>query len=334
VDGGLVFAAGTEQPSAMNKEIQVDKAARIQKVGEEEKKESAESKGATESVAGRGDDDDDDRSSSSSRDEYELQPLQLLGPEGKKYQNDEDLQVALEKAGIGDARVILVNNKPYELMPSFEHDNFTADYVNDFAKSSLGKWGACVATSKVSLSNGTSRCPDLSYWGYPRCNEKCTRPLFMNSVPDVVIQFSWKNPFNYEEEALGDMMTKSLEKKGGPLSATCPRVGYLIKVRFSKKRKMGGAFPAKKTQDMEGLDVYRLIHGTTVADAKDPTKHGAELMHYTPKGEDVLIVIKPEDLGIMGWFEAWRCGSYVLKASEIFKAVDAEHKALQADGLA
>jgi hypothetical protein len=81
------------------------------------------------------------------------------------------------------------------------------------------------------------------------------------------------------------------------------------------------------------LDIYRLVHGTTIDDARNATNRGAELLRYTKRGEDVLIVIKPEDLGITGWFAAWRLGSYVLKASEIFKEVDEVHKARQARGL-
>jgi hypothetical protein len=40
------------------------------------------------------------------------------------------------------------------------------------------------------------------------------------------------------------------------------------------------------------------------------------------------------NLGITGWFAAGPRGTYILEASEIFKAVDALHKQLEADGLA
>ena len=76
----------------------------------------------------------------------------------------------------------------------------------------------------------------------------------------------------YKEKALNDMMTKGLEQEGGTLSTTRPTVGYLIKVRFSKKRMLAGAIKGDKTQDMLGLDIYRLSHGTTVADAPRSNK--------------------------------------------------------------
>jgi hypothetical protein len=114
-------------------------------------------------------------------------------------------------------------------------------------------------------------------------------------------------------------------------------VGYLIKARFSKRRKRDkGTIGRRRTRDLVGLDIYRLAHGTTVADALDPANERAEFAQYTRGGKDVDVVITPEDLGIapLGWFAAWRLGSYVLKASRIFESVDAEHKALQAEGLA
>jgi hypothetical protein len=146
-----------------------------------------------------------------------------------------------------------------------------------------------------------------------------------DSIPDVIVQFSWKNKMGFEEQALDDIMTK----EGGSLSMTRPRVGYLIKVKFSKKRTLAGD---KKTQDMEGLDIYRLSHGTTVADARDPTNSSVELMHYTPGGPEIFIVIKAKDLGITGLF-ALLCGDYVIKASKIYSEMDAYHKNRQARGL-
>jgi hypothetical protein len=299
----------------MNKEVEFEETARIHK-----------NMGATEIIGGGGEEEeqveDNDADDDSSSDEYELQPLsveivEMLGPGWKEvYENDEDLV----ESGIGDMRVILVGGKPYELVPSSEHNMFTGNYANDFCYS-FGRWGACCATFKIHLSNGFSQDPDLGYWGYPRCNAKCTAPLRMDSIPDVVIQFCWKNPFGYEESALDDIMTKGLERLGGPLSATRPRVGYLIKVRFSRRRKRDGASQGRNTQALEGLDIYRLVHGTTTADAHDPMNHDAKFMQYTPGGEDVLIVIKPEDLGITGRFEAWWCGSYAIKASEVFDVV-------------
>ena len=137
----------------------------------------------------------------------------------------------------------------------------------------------------------------------------------------------------YEETALNDMMNLGLENEKGILSANRPRLGYLTKVRFSKKRTLQGATKGKKTQDMEGLDIYRLPHGTTLADARNSNNSNAEFLQYTPNGEEVVIVIKPADLGISGPL-AVLCGEYKLRASEIFHQMEKYQKSRQARGLA
>ena len=138
---------------------------------------------------------------------------------------------------------------------------------------------------------------------------------FTSPIPDVVVQFNWKNTMAYEIGAIDDMMNRGLECYRGNLSQIRPRLGYLINVRFSRKRTMDGGM---KTQDVVGLDIYRLTHGTTVADALDPNNPDAEHWRYSPGGPDVLITIKPQDLGITGVW-ALLCGSYTIEASILFK---------------
>ena len=69
---------------------------------------------------------------------------------------------------------------------------------------------------------------------------------------------------------------------------------------------------------MAGLDIYRLPHGTTIADARDPNKSNAQHWYYKPDGPEIYITITPQDLGITGLW-AWICGEYKIKASAIFK---------------
>ena len=157
--------------------------------------------------------------------------------------------------------------------------------------------------------------------------------LERGAIPDVVIQFSWKNKKTYEEGAIDDMMNRGLEVDGGDPSILRPTLGYLIKVRFSKKRTLAGAIKGSKTQDMEGLDIYRLSHGTTVADALDPNNHNAEHWRYFPGGPEVLITIKPQDLGITG-FWAVLCGVYKIKASDLFGKMHRYQTNRQSAGLA
>ena len=153
------------------------------------------------------------------------------------------------------------------------------------------------------------------------------------AIPDVVIQFSWKNKKTYEEGAIDDMMNKGLEVDGGALSTIRPRLGYLIKVRFSKKRTLAGAMKDSKTQDMEGLDIYRLSHGTTIADACDANNANAEHWRYFPCGPEVFISITPQDLGITG-FWAVLCGEYKIKASHLFREMQEYQTDRQSAGLA
>ena len=153
------------------------------------------------------------------------------------------------------------------------------------------------------------------------------------SLPHVVIQFSWKNPQKYEDDAIDDMMNRAIEEDSGVLSTTLPTLGYLMKVKFSKKRTLQGGKKGSKTQDMEGLDIYRLPHGTTIADARDPDNPNASLYHYVPTGPEYLIRITPGDLGITG-FWAMVCGDYTIKASHLFEKMNKYHQELQGEPLA
>jgi hypothetical protein len=212
----------------------------------------------------------------------------------------------------------LVKGKPRLIVPSDQHNSFTSEYVLDFGID-WRNWGSATSTHKINLPNGKSRDPDLSYWGYPRCSRTKLgnlMPTVRGSVPDVVIEFSWKNNQSYEEEKIDDMMNRSREVDGGPLSTIRPTVGYLIKAKFSKKRTLAGAIKGSKTQDLTGLYIYRLPHGTTITDAKNAT-NGAEKWTYLPEGPDCAIVITPAELGITGIW-AMLCGEYIVPASEVY----------------
>jgi hypothetical protein len=110
-------------------------------------------------------------------------------------------------------------------------------------------------------------------------------------------------------------------------------LGYLIKVKFSRKRRLEGAIKGSETQDMVGLDIYRLPHGTTIADARDPNNPNASHWYYVPGGPECLITITPGDLGITG-FWALVCGEYTIKASDVFEEMQKFHRERQARGLA
>lgn len=252
----------------------------------------------------------------------------------RSFRSEQELQSALAEIGVGDLPVVLVDGNPRLVMPSDQHNEFTTKYVVNFTKAK-GNWGLCSGTHKIHLSNGKSRDPDLSFWGYPRCNPSLEEPKNPGSIPDVVIQFSWQNKKWYEEDAINDMMNRGLEEDHGSPSTTRPALGYLIEVRFSKKRALAGAIKGSKTQDMEGLDIYSLSHGTTIADALDPNNANAEHWQYTRGSPEVLITIAPRHLGITGLW-AWLCGDYTIKikASDIFDNIQEYHQGRQRKGLA
>ena len=284
---------------------------------------------------------DEKRGFSDSEDEDEelldLPPeiTSLLGKD-RIYESEEALQKALEEAGVGDLRVVLVGRKPRLVMPSDQHNAFTSEYVAEFNYWGRNKWGFSSGTHSIHLQNDRSRDPDISYWGYPRCSKDpqtgVLKPTNLGDgpIPDVVIQFSWKNKKKYEEGAINDMMNRGLEVDDGDPSIIRPTLGYLIKVKFSKKRTLTGAI---KTQDMVGLDIYRLSHGATVADALDPNNHNTEHWCYVTGGTEVFITIKPENLGITG-FWAVLCGEYKIKASDLFRKMQEYHTRRQLRGCA
>jgi hypothetical protein len=263
-------------------------------------------------------------------------PPEIAGSIASEFDSQEALEKALEQAGFGDLPVVLVDGKPRLVMPSPQHNKFTAQYAVGFGFGwAKDKWGYAAPTHKIHLQDGKgSREPDLSYWGFPRCvkDELGHMVAVDDSVPDVVIQFSWQNKETYETEAIDDMMNHALEEECGDLSATRPTLGYLIKVKFSKPRKLQNPIKGSATQDVIGLDIYRLPHGTTIEDARNGTKNASH-HSYVPGGPEYLITITPGDLGISG-FWAWWCGDYTISASLLYVQMRNFHEKRQRAGIA
>lgn len=305
-------------------------------LAEEENKDAAEAPGRIGEVVGDENDIDSDE-------EEEEEELVDLPPEVAKalgervFESEEELVQALETAGFGDLPVLLVNGNPRLKMPSDQRNSFTTRYAIHFnyycMSGKMGRWGCCSGTHKIHLPHGRSRDPDLSYWGYPRCNDGLLSPADRGSIPDVIIQLSLKNKRGYEEDAIDDMMNNGLEHDHGPPSMTRPTVGYLIKVKFSKKRTLAGAIKGSKTRDLVGLRIFRLKHGTTVNDAEGGNSPDAEAWDYIPGGPERFIVVSPQDLGITGMW-ALLFGEYKIKMSEVFQDMNEYHKRRQSKGLA
>ena len=265
-------------------------------------------------------------------DDTELVPLteelkEVFGD--KKFETEEELHDFMNQVGIADFRIILVGEALYVRMPTDQHNKFTSSIVAKFMRRH-GDLGYATATHNIHLSTTNKhREPDVSFFGSPRCVQDADGDLVPyddGAVPDVVIQFSWRNKRGYEEEAMDEMMNDAAEVERGPASATCPRVGYLIKVRFKKKRTLANALKGSKTQDVGGLDIYRLPHGTTIEDAIS-ARDGASKFTYIPGGPDYTISISPQDLGLTSTPVAWN--GFEIQASRIFDDMDAYHKKRQ-----
>jgi len=255
----------------------------------------------------------------------------------RKFQTEEALHDFMNQEGIADFPVILVGKALYLRMPTSQHNKFTSEVVAKFLRRH-GDYGYVTGTHNVYLAEDKEykhREPDVSFFGAPRCvadEDGDLIPYNGDAVPDVVLQFSWRNAGGYEEDAIDDMMNYAVETERGPATLNHPRVGYLIKVRFKKKRTLPNALEGSKTQDIGGLDVYRLPRGTTVDDAINGN-NGASKFTYTPDDSDQnqTIDINPQDLGFTQPV-AWN--GYQILVYRLFNEMNAYHKNRQRRGLA
>lgn len=216
--------------------------------------------------------------------------------------------------------------------PTDQHDRFTSRTIFKFA-SRHGQFGCVTGTHNVHLSltnDFRHQEPDISFFGAPRCTEGKDGDLGPHddgAVPNVVIQFSWRNKRGCEEDATAEMMNDAVDIKRGPKRVTCPRVGFLIKVRFKKKQTFQNALKRSKAQDMGGLDLHWLPHDTTVDDAINGTG-GASKVTYVPGGPDHHIDITTQDLGFPGAPPvAWN--GFQIQMSLTFVEMDTHHKKRQ-----
>ena len=246
--------------------------------------------------------------------------LRDLG-EDRIFESPGDLDDALME--IWYRPFVWVDGKPRRPLPSRVLSWPLEYYPRDFEYNwSYSKWGYSQFRKLIFLQDARWCYADIAIRGHPRCSYKCShicrefriKPSnwSFSPIPDAVVQFVWKKRRAYKIQAINDMMNRGLEVERGQPSKNLPRVGYLIEARFSKKRKRDGRRVTK------GLDIYRLTHGTTVADACDRNNPNAQHLRYVSGGPEVFITIKAEELGITG-FGAWLCGDYTMKASKLFQ---------------
>jgi hypothetical protein len=264
----------------------------------------------------------------------------IEGGVDRRYRDEDELQNVLDEAGVGDLNVVLDDGVARLVMPKEQHNYFITSYLEDLIHSHYN-WALVSGTHLVHLAGGSEkprRMPDINIWSYKRLEiAPSGRRTTRNDcrMPDVVIQFSWKNKTPYEQGAIDDIMNYGLDREGGAPSQF-PRLGYLIKVLLSKKRTLPSGNP---TQDLQGIQIYRQPKGTTLEDALSNQK-GAHYWIYKPNdaiySRQVEITVTAEDLGIVGleaWYFRCRVGNMVLRASEILKDMQAEQLKRQNDGL-
>ena len=80
------------------------------------------------------------------------------------------------------------------------------------------------------------------------------------------------------------------------------------------------------TQDLAGMDMYRLPHGTTVEDAINGVNGARKFTYVDGGGTDGEIVITPTDLGLT---EPCDWNGFAMQASTIFREMNDYHKERQ-----
>lgn len=255
----------------------------------------------------------------------------LVGGADRRYKDEKELQEVFDQNGLGDLNVVLVDGEARLVMVKHQHNLFTSEYLQDLIESH-GKWMKISGTNHVEIGvQGEKRIrqPDLNFWSYKRLvydaiAKKKILPTD-SEIPDVVVQFSWRNTKGYERGAIDDLMRYGLDREGGQVSQQYPRLGYLIKVKMSRKRTLVGGI---MTYDLEGVHVYRQPHGTTMADA-EASRNGAKSWYYCPTdpqfSREVVVTITAGDIGITG-LEAWyfekTVGNIELKISDVFSRMN------------
>ena len=168
-------------------------------------------------------------------------PADIVEEIGEFFESQGALIAALEEAGVDDLPVVLLDGKPRLVSPSAQHNAFTNDYYCDFnrwarcwkMKRWEFQWGVTRAKNNIHLENGGYLSPDLSFWGYPQCHKNRRGRLVpygfeMCRMPDVIIEFNWRNPAKYEEDKIDHTTNQALEeeaKQGHGVLSTCPNVG-------------------------------------------------------------------------------------------------------------
>ncbi|KAG7369636.1 hypothetical protein IV203_027382 [Nitzschia inconspicua] len=282
---------------------------------EEKKDQSLEKVEAGEAIKRRDDGAEDD----SDFGDYTELPKELRGLKDRTFEFEEELEAELVSRGFEDIPVILdpSTGKARLRMTTGAHNLVTNRYVKKFERIWGGQATAVDGTTNVFIQPAApgrkiyARQPDIAFWGpdkivtimedgvaitepknlaVPLKRHK-SRDQVERVNPDVVFLFSWTKADKYEEEAINDMMNRAVVTPTTNPNNSAPRLGYLLKVRLSSKRL------EDDRKKLLRMDIYRIPRGATVQDAI-ARQNGATKQTYTPGGNDVVMTITAQDLGI------------------------------------
>jgi hypothetical protein len=97
-------------------------------------------------------------------------PEELADLVGQVFATEQELQDRLEVLGIGDLPIELdIDGKAVFKMRSDEYNKVTSWLTSEFLYWTKRRWGYATPTNTVKLNNHKTRLPDVSFWGYPRC---------------------------------------------------------------------------------------------------------------------------------------------------------------------
>ena len=251
--------------------------------------------------------------------DYSELPIELRGLKDKTFEFEEELEAELVSRGFEDIPVILdpSTGKARLRTPTGAHNLVTNRYVKIFERMWGGQATAVDGTTNVFIQPEApgrkiyARKPDIAFWGPDKIvtiveddveitePRDLAEPLMRHNGrdqvervnPDVVFQFSWSNADKYEEAVINDMMNRAVVSPTTNPNNSAPRLGYLLKVHLSSKRLEDGR------KKLLRMDIYRIPRGATVQDAI-AGQNGATKQTYTPEGNDAVMTITAQDLGI------------------------------------
>ncbi len=212
----------------------------------------------------------------------------------KKYANERELRIDLEKFGVDDVQIVL-NKQGFPTwrdMPGEAHRfvvGTIADLFDEWKKNGRRlikgeKEPNVFVNDSFSHPRKEKRCPDFAIFGPGRMQGRRIRTVSGNGMnPHVIIQFSWANDMVEEARVVDDIMHHA--GVGEYKSFGRPNAAYLIKALRRGKN--------ESDSPVYGFNIFQVDRDQETPD--EPT------MKYRCGGqEDAEISIAPAAIGLVG----------------------------------